>query len=65
MARRPVTITLDEETAKKLHALQASIIASSNMHWSFSAITNLILEEGLKRFPKNKKLSKHERNNYR
>ena len=45
MTKLRVTVTIDEETGKKLRTLQASLITSSITGWGFSGIVSLVLEE--------------------
>jgi len=65
MKKLRVTIVMDGEIAKKLRALQASLITASKSGWSFSAVVHEVLDEGIKQFSKSKtkKLSKYEYEN--
>ena len=65
MNKSRVTIVMDDKLGKKLRVLQASLITASKSGWSFSAVVNEVLEEGLKQFSKSKtkKLSKYEYEN--
>jgi hypothetical protein len=50
VTKKPVTITIDIESDKQIRRLQANFISSSNKNWSYSAVLNLVIEEGLKSF---------------
>jgi len=54
MEKLRVTITMENELGKKLRILQALLITASSSNWSFSAVVNDVLEEGIKQFSKSK-----------
>ncbi len=54
MEKLRVTITMENELGKKLRVLQALLITASKSNWSFSAVVNDVLEEGIKQFSKSK-----------
>ena len=59
MKKIPVTITLEGELDKKIRKLQAKIINETNRNWSYSAMMNLVVAEGLDHFElDSKKISK-------
>ena len=49
-----ITISMNKELGKKLRILQASLITSSKSNWSFSAVVNEVLEQGVQNFSKSK-----------
>ncbi len=54
MEKLRITITMENELGKKLRVLQALLITASKSNWSFSAVVNDVLEEGIKQFSKSK-----------
>ena len=54
MEKLRVTITMEKEIGKKRRVLQALLITASKSNWSFSAVVNDVLEEGIKQFSKSK-----------
>ncbi len=54
MEKLRVTITMENELGKKLRVLQALLITASKSNWSFSAVVDEVLEEGIKQFSKSK-----------
>ena len=57
--KKPVTITIETETDKKLRSIQAWLISNTNKNWSYSSIIHLLIDEGMKTFKKTStKLSK-------
>ncbi len=50
MEKLRITITMENELGKKLRVLQALLITTSKSNWSFSAVVNDVLEEGIKQF---------------
>ena len=45
-----MTITLEGELDKKIRKLQAKVISETNRNWSYSAMMNLVIAEGLDHF---------------
>jgi len=54
MEKLRVTITMEKEIGKKLRVLQALLITALKSNWSFSAVVDEVLEEGIKQFSKSK-----------
>ena len=54
MEKLRVTITMENELGKRLRVLQALLITASKSNWSFSAVVDEVLEEGIKQFSKSK-----------
>lgn len=50
--KKRVTFTIDKELDKKIRHLQVELISSTNRGWSYSAVLDVIIEEGLKDFTK-------------
>ena len=50
--KKPVTITIETDTDKKLRSLQAWLISTTNKNWSYSSIIHLLIDEGMKKFKK-------------
>ena len=50
MAKRKSSINLDEEVEKKIRKLQAELIETTQMNWTYSSVLSLILENGLNDF---------------
>ena len=50
MARRKSSINLDEEIERKIRKLQAELIESTKINWTYSSVLSLILENGLNDF---------------
>ena len=48
MAKKRVTLTLDEDLDKKIRQLQISLISSTNQGWSYSSVLGIVIDEGLK-----------------
>ena len=42
---------LDEELEKKARDLQTALMNTTHTNWSFSKILNLLIEQGLEKFP--------------
>lgn len=50
MVRRKSSINIDEEIEFSIRQLQAELIATTKINWTYSSVLTLILENGLKDF---------------
>ncbi|WP_048196349.1 hypothetical protein [Candidatus Nitrosotenuis uzonensis] len=50
LTKKRVTFTIDKELDKKIRQLQVDLITSTNRGWSYSAVLEMLIEEGLKGF---------------
>ncbi|WP_205099614.1 hypothetical protein [Candidatus Nitrosotenuis uzonensis] len=50
LTKKRVTFTIDKELDKKIRHLQVDLITSANRGWSYSAVLEMLIEEGLKGF---------------
>lgn len=50
MVRRKSSINIDEEIESSIRQLQAELIATTKINWTYSSVLTLILENGLKDF---------------
>ena len=47
MKRKSKNVTIKDSTDKFIIKLQTELIKSSNINWSYSKVTDLILQEGI------------------
>ena len=50
MAKRKSSINIDSEIEEQIRQLQAELIATTKINWSYSSVLSIILENGLKDF---------------
>jgi len=50
MVKRKSSINIDSEIESQIRQLQAELIATTKINWTYSSILTLILENGLKDF---------------
>ena len=50
MAKRKTSINLDEELERKIRKLQADLISTTKIYWTYSSVLKMILENGLNDF---------------
>ena len=50
MAKRKSSINIDSEIETQIRQLQAELIATTKINWSYSSVLSIILENGLKDF---------------
>ena len=48
MSKKLASITIDYEIDKQIRNLQARMLSTTNKNWSYSAVLNLVMREGLK-----------------
>lgn len=52
MAKKRVTFTVDKDLDKKIRQLQVELITATNRGWSYSAVLDALIGEGLRTFSK-------------
>ena len=50
MAKRKSSINIDSEIEEQIRQLQAELIATTKINWSYSSVLSIILKNGLKDF---------------
>jgi hypothetical protein len=47
MPKKLASITIDYDVDKQVRNLQAKMLSTTNKNWSYSAVLNLVMREGL------------------
>lgn len=58
MTKKRITVTIDEELARKVRNMQVRLISSTQEGWSYSSVLGMLIKEGLESSTAQKLVSK-------